>query len=118
MEVNKYDIVLVNLNPTKGSEQKGMRPCLVVQNNGANKHAKTTVVCVFSSVIKKYPHTLIIAPSDINQLEVESRLDLLQIRTVDKMRLVKKIGVLDDGYKQEFKERLKVSFDLDDMFIT
>ncbi len=116
MQISKFDIVLVNLNPTKGSEQKGIRPCLIVQNNPANAAAQTTVVCVISSVIKKYPHTMTIQPSKANQLTKKSRLDLLQIRTIDKQRIIKKIGELDQKYHDEFTERFKVSFDLENLF--
>lgn len=117
MKVKKYDIVVVNLNPTKGSEQKGIRPCLVVQNNGANQFSRTTVVCPISSTIKRYPHTLIVSESVENGLKNESRIDLLQIRTVDQSRMVKKIGVLDKKYRHEFKERFKVGFDLEDLLV-
>jgi mRNA interferase MazF len=116
MQISKYDILLVNLNPTLGSEQKGIRPCLVVQNNNANQSSNTTVVCPITSSIKDYPHTIIINPSNFNNLDRVSRIDLLQIRTIDELRILKKIGVLDPIYKEEFKEKFNISFDLDDMF--
>lgn len=115
MQINKYDIAIVNLNPTMGSEQKGIRPCLIVQNNQANKFSNTTVICPISSKIKRYPHTIIIDPSKSNNLKNQSRLDLLQIRTIDKKRITEKIGQLDKKYHREFKERFKISFDLDDI---
>ena len=115
MKIEKYDILLVNLNPTKGSEQKGERPCLVVQNNGANEFSKTTVICPISTVIKKYPHTLIVSASKNNGLKKESRIDILQIRTIDKTRIVKKIGTLDEQYKKTLRNKIGISFDLDDI---
>lgn len=115
MNVKKYDILLINLNPTKGSEKQGIRPCLVVQNNAANEHANTTVVCPISSVIKKYPHTLIVESGKINGLQQQSRVDILQIRVIDQSRVIKKIGVLDEEYKEEFRNRMAISFDLDDI---
>lgn len=114
--IKKYEIFQVNLNPTKGSEQKGIRPCLVLQNNEANKHSNTTVVAIFSTVIKKYPHTLVIQPSQENGLKTESRLDLLQIRTIDQSRLIKKYGTLEKRYRQELYQKLIVSFDMEDLF--
>ena len=52
--MKKYDIVLANLDPTKGSEQKGTRPCLVLQNNVVNaSRIKTVVVIPFTTSIKK-----------------------------------------------------------------
>ncbi len=59
----KFDIVIADLNPIKGSEQAGIRPCLVIQNDSANAFAKTFVIAIISSVIKNYPHTLIVEPS-------------------------------------------------------
>ena len=115
MKIKKYDIILVNLNPTCGSEQKGIRPCLVVQNNEANKYSKTTTICIISSIVKKYPHTLIIQPSDCNGLLQISRIDLLQIRTIDKSRIIRKLGTLDKKYKNEFKQKFIISFDLEDL---
>jgi len=115
MEIKKYDIFLVDLNPTKGSEQKGIRPCLVIQNNGANNFSRTTVICPISSTLKRYPHHLIIKPSTENGLKNESRVDFLQVRTIDKARIINKIGKLDQGYKNEFKYRMEISFDFEDL---
>lgn len=116
MNPQKYDIFFVDLNPTIGSEQQGVRPCLVVQNNEANRKLRTTVVCAFSSVIKIFPNTLIVEPSAMNGLTMKSRLDFLQIRTVDHSRFREKLGVLEEIYRAEFKERFSMSFDLDDLF--
>jgi mRNA interferase MazF len=115
MIIKKYDIILVNLNPTKGSEQKGIRPCMVLQNNGANLYSSTTVVCPLSSTVRRFPHTIILSPSKTNGLKNESRLDILQIRTIDKERIMKKMGVLDIDYKIELRQKIKTSFDLDDI---
>lgn len=115
MLISKYDIVLVDLNPTQGSEQRGIRPCLVIQNNGANLYANTTVVCPISSKIRRLPNTLIISPSQVNQMKNESKIDILQIRTIDKARIVKKIGQLDKKYHRELKEKITISFDLNDI---
>ena len=114
--VKKYDIVLVNLNPTRGSEQRGIRPCLVLQNNEANKRSQTTVIAIFSSVIKYFPHTMVVDPTRHNGLKKKSRLDLLQIRTIDRHRVIKKLGMLDASYRAELRERFEVSFDLEDLF--
>ena len=115
MMIKKYDIVIVDLKPTKGSEQQGVRPCLVVQNDEANARSRTTVVCSFSSAIKLYPHKMKVFPSELNGLSVESCLDLLQIRTIDVMRIHNKIGVLDPCYQTELRERFMIAFDLDDL---
>jgi mRNA interferase MazF len=117
MLISKYDIVLATLDPTQGSEQKGMRPCLVIQNNGANLYANTTVVCPISSSIRRFPHTLIVSPDKTNGLKKESRIDLLQIRTIDKSRIIKKLGKLEDRYKRELRAKLIISFDINDILV-
>ena len=108
--MNKFDIVLVDLNPVKGSEQSWIRPCIIIQNDFANKYAKTFVIAILSSVIKDYPHTLIIEKSDKNWLEIKSRIDLLQIRTVDESRILKKYWELDYKYRDILDEKMKIAF--------
>jgi len=110
MEIRKFDILLVNLNPTKGSEQSGIRPCIVIQNDYANKYVKTFVVSIISSVIKNYPHTLTIDKSKENGLKVKSRIDLLQTRTVDQERIIAKLGFLDHEFREEFNLKIKFAF--------
>ncbi len=108
--MNKFDIILVDLNPVKGSEQSWIRPCIIIQNNFANKYAKTFVIAILFSVIKDYPHTLIIEKSDKNWLEIKSRIDLLQIRTIDETRILKKYWELDYKYRDILDEKIKISF--------
>ena len=111
--MKKYDIVLVDLNPIKWSEQAWVRPCIIIQNNFANKFAKTFVIAIISSVIKDYPHTLIIDKSYINWLECESRIDLLQIRTIDIQRILQNLWELDLEYRFELDQKLKIAFWID-----
>ncbi|MFH0820288.1 MAG: type II toxin-antitoxin system PemK/MazF family toxin [Candidatus Peregrinibacteria bacterium] len=115
MQIRKYDIVLVNLDPAVGAEKKGVRPCVVVQNNQANRFSETTVVCPLSTTLKHYPNNLIINPSSQNQLKQISCLDILQIKTVDKSRIRKKWGMLDERYHDELSAKFFVSFDLEDL---
>jgi mRNA interferase MazF len=110
--MHKFDIILVDLNPVKWSEQAWIRPCIILQNNLANKFAKTFVVAIISSVLKDYPHTLIVEKSEINWLEFKSRIDLLQVRTIDETRIIKYLWTLDEKYKNLLNEKLKISFDL------
>lgn len=116
MQIKKYDIVMVNLDPIRGSEQRGKRPCMIVQHNEVNKHARTTVICPFSKVIKRFFFSMVVLPNEENGLSCESRLDLLQIRTIDKGRITKKLGSLGHAYRDEFKQRFVDSFDLNDLF--
>jgi mRNA interferase MazF len=108
--MKKYNIVLVDLNPVKGSEQAWIRPCIIIQNDFANKVSRTFVVAIISSVIKDYPHTLIVDSSDLNGLEKKSRIDLLQIRTIDKFRIIREIWFLDLKYRDNLDKKIKISF--------
>jgi len=110
--MKKFDILLVDLNPVKGSEQAGIRPCMVIQNDFVNIHAKTFVVAILSSVIKKYPHTVILSPDDTNKLDYISRLDCLQVRTIDESRILKKIGTCSAQDKKRVDQALRIAFHL------
>lgn len=108
--MKKFDIVLIDLNPVKGSEQSWIRPCIIIQNDFANKYAKTFVIAILSSVIKDYPHTLIIDKTKENWLLSKSRIDLLQLRTIDNSRIIKKLWYLDLKYREELNKKIKISF--------
>jgi len=110
--MQKFDILLVDLNPIKWSEQSWIRPCIVLQNNNANRFAKTFVIAIISSVIKEYPHTLIVKPSSINWLKEISRIDLLQVRAIDELRIIKKLWALDENYQSELNTKLLITFDI------
>ena len=110
--MNKFDIILVDLNPVKWSEQAWIRPCIIIQNNFANNVAQTFVIAILSSVIKDYPHTLIIDKSKENWLEIQSRIDLLQVRTIDKSRIIKKVWDLDENLKEILNDKIKIAFDV------
>ncbi len=116
MQIKKYDIVLVILDPVQGSEKRGTRPCLVVQNNEVNASSQTTVVCPFTTKIKDYFFLLKVLPSRDNGLSEVSCLDLLQIRVVDQKRILKNLGRLEVSYYVTLKKAFIESFDLDDMF--
>src|SRR4051794_34121514 len=86
----KWDVVLVELDPTRGSEIAKSRPCLVVSPNAMNAALHTLIVVPFTSTVKTYPSRL----STIHKGRPGS-LAFDQIRTVDKERVVKKDGELD-----------------------
>ena len=108
----KYDIVRVDLHPTMGSEQAWIRPCLIIQNNRANKFARTFVVAIITSSIKRYPHTLIVEPSKKNWLTVQSRIDFLQVRTVDSERIMWYVGSLEQELYKKVDSAISVAFDV------
>lgn len=110
--MQKYDIVLVDLNPVMWSEQSGIRPCIIIQNNRANQFSTTFVIAIISSIIKDYPHMLIVNPSKINWLLQKSRIDFLQVRTIDKRRIVKTLWTLDEKYKSDLNDKIRIAFEL------
>jgi len=89
MEIKQYEIALVNLDPTIGSEIRKTRPCVVISPNEMNKHLQTIVIAPLTSSLKPYPTRV-----EIQQTEVTGCVALDQIRTIDRTRLVKKTGKL------------------------
>jgi mRNA interferase MazF len=89
MEIKQYELVLVNLDPTIGSEMKKIRPCIVISPNEMNKHLQTIVVAPLTSSSKPYPTRV-----EINQTKTKGWVVLDQIRTVDRRRIIKTLGNL------------------------
>ena len=101
----QYEIVVVNLDPTMGSEIKKRRPCLIVSPNEMNAHLATVVVCPITSQSKNYPTRVSF------QLEGQSNWIVIdQIRTIDKSRVTKIIGHLDDESIEQVKEIIKETY--------
>ncbi len=97
MEVKRYDIVQADLSGTVGSEQGGIRPVLIIQNDIGNLHAPTTIVMPFSTKVFKNPnqptHTLIRKSADTG-LKEDSVLLGEQMRVISNKRIKKKIGTV------------------------
>ncbi|MBS1571090.1 MAG: type II toxin-antitoxin system PemK/MazF family toxin [Bacteroidetes bacterium] len=89
MEITQYEIVLVNLDPTIGSEMKKTRPCVVISPNEMNKFLQTIVIAPLTSSSKSYPTRVEIIHSKMKGWVV-----LDQIRTIDRIRIIKKLGKL------------------------
>ena len=96
MNVNRFDVFIVNLDPTIGSEVKKTRKCLVVSPQEINEIMKTVIIAPVTSKVSYYPMRVQVK---VNDLEGEIMLD--HIRTVDKQRLVKKTGHIR-GKTQDF----------------
>jgi mRNA interferase MazF len=91
MEVKRFEIWLVSLEPTKGSEITKTRPCLVISPDSANKYLKTVIVALLTHTKKSYPTRVDCLFDNQN-----GQIVLDQIRAIDKeTRLIKKMGVLD-----------------------
>jgi len=90
MELNQYYIVLVNLDPTIGSEIKKTRPCVIISPNEMNRHLQTIVLAPMTTNTKNYPTRVAV---ELNSMKGMIVLD--QIRTVDKSRILKTICQLN-----------------------
>lgn len=96
--LRRGDIYTVDWNPVRGSEQAGVRPGLVIQNDIANAVSSypVTIVCALSSKLKGYPSMVRVSPSDGNGLTQVSEVNTAQIMTVQKDRLVTLVGRLSE----------------------
>ncbi len=92
----RFDVYLVDLDPTKGSEIKKTRPCAIISPDEMNRHIRTVIVAQMTTKSRSYPSRV----SCIFQKK-EGQVVLDQIRTVDKSRLVKKLGVLPKPAQQD-----------------
>ncbi len=113
VEVRRGDIVLVNLEPIKGSEQGGVRPSLIIQNNIGNKYSPTTIIAPITAqqFSNEFPTNLLLLKQD-SGLEKDSTILLNQIRTIDKRRIIKKLGILDSNIMNKVDLAVKVSLGL------
>jgi mRNA interferase MazF len=98
MEIKQYQIVLVNLDPTIGSEMKKTRPCVVISPNEMNKYLQTIVIAPMTSNSKSYPTRI---PVKHNKTKDWVVLD--QIRTIDRNRIIKIFNNLSEKEIQEIK---------------
>ncbi|HOA34813.1 MAG TPA: type II toxin-antitoxin system PemK/MazF family toxin [Bacillota bacterium] len=113
MEVKRGYIFFADLSPVVGSEQGGLRPVLVIQNDVGNRYSPTVIVAAITSQIDKakLPTHVEINAADYN-LDRDSVVLLEQIRTIDKQRLQKKITELDDRIMSKIDEALRISLGL------
>ena len=105
MELNQYEIVLVNLDPTIGSEIKKTRPCAIVSPNEMNKYLRTIVVAPMTTNSKKYPTRI--------EVKFENRIGWIvidQVRTIDKRRIVKVLGRLSQPEIKEVKSVIRETY--------
>ena len=114
MNVRRGEIYYADLSPVIGSEQGGMRPVLVVQNDVGNKYSPTVIVSAITSRTSKSKlPTHIDVYADKYGLAKDSVILLEQIRTIDKTRLKEKMGHLDDNVMTRVNDAITVSFGLE-----
>ena len=105
MELNQYKIVLVNLDPTIGSEIKKTRPCVVISPDEMNKFLRTITVAPMTTTSRKYPTRIEVKhDGKIGWIVID------QIRTIDKQRIIKILGRLSQPEIKEVKSVIKETF--------
>lgn len=102
---------MVDFHPGRGSEQRGIRPALVIQNDVGNEHAATTIVAAITSTVKIYPVTVPLHKGE-GGLRQASMVNLAQMLTIDKSRLRQRLGMLPAERLAAVDEAIRVSLDV------
>ena len=105
MELNQYQIVLVNLDPTQGSEIKKTRPCLIISPNEMNKYLQTIVVAPMTTSSKPYPTRV-----EVKHNKTKGWVVIDQIRTVDRTRILKTFDFLTENEISRIKAVIQETF--------
>jgi mRNA interferase MazF len=113
LTIKRGDIYYADLSPVIGSEQGGIRPVLIVQNDVGNKHSPTVIAAAITSRMgkTKLPTHIDVYAEKVG-LQKDSVILLEQIRTIDKQRLGEKMGHLDDSVMNDVNMAITVSFGL------
>lgn len=111
-KIYRGDLFFANLNPVKGSEQGGKRPVVILQNDVGNKFSPTVIVAAITSRTRKKESMPTHVPLDNAALEKDSQVLLEQIRTLDKTRLIKKVGKLTQDEMRAIDNSLEISLSL------
>ena len=98
MKLLQYDIILVNLDPTVGSEIKKTRPCAIISPDDINRQLNTVIIAPITSTSKSYPTRI-----HTKSLSIPGWIVLDQIRTIDQIRILKKLGKLTTEEIQKCK---------------
>ena len=105
MEIKQYLIFLVNLDPTVGSEIKKIRPCVVISPDEMNRHLRTVVIAPLTTTSRSYPTRV-----EIKHENKMGWIVLDQIRTIDRLRIIKELGKLSKPEIKEVKLILKETY--------
>lgn len=114
MQIKRGNIFLANLEPIKGSEQGGVRPVLIIQNDTSNEYSPVTIIAAITSKVfdKEFPTNVFLLKKD-SGLDKDSTVLLNQIRTIDKNRLIKRIGSLDLQLMSKVEMAVRISLGLE-----
>ncbi|WP_027964886.1 type II toxin-antitoxin system PemK/MazF family toxin [Halalkalibacillus halophilus] len=116
MYVKRGDVYYADLTPVVGSEQGGVRPVLVIQNNIGNRFSPTVIVAAITAQIQKAKlPTHVEIDAEVYDFDRDSVILLEQIRTIDKQRLTDKITTLDEQVMVQVDDALQISLGLLDL---
>lgn len=103
--VRRFEVYLISLDPTKGSEIRKTRPCLIISPDEMNKHIRTVIIAPMTSTVKNYPTRVTTTFQG-----KKGQIVLDQIRTVDKNRLIKKLGPISSSAEEKVLSVLQEMF--------
>jgi mRNA interferase MazF len=103
--VRRFEVHLISLDPTKGSEIRKTRPCVIISPDEMNKHIRTIIIAPMTSTIKNYPTRVTTTFQG-----KKGQIVLDQIRTVDKSRLIKKLGSISSSAEEKVLSVLQEMF--------
>ena len=105
MELKQYQVVLVNLDPTMGSEMKKKRPCVIISPNEMNKYLQTIVIAPMTSTSKPYPTRI-----QIRHTKIKGWVVLDQVRTIDRVRIIKILDILTEKEIYSLKATIQETY--------
>ena len=105
MVISQYEIVLVNLDPTIGSEIRKTRPCVIISPDEMNRHLNTVVIAPMTSKSHDYP-----TRDNVSHNKMDGFVVIDQIRTIDKRRIIKRLGKLSNDEVKSVKAVIKETF--------
>ena len=105
MELKQYQVVLVNLDPTMGSEMKKTRPCVIISPNEMNKYLQTIVIAPMTSTSRPYPTRI-----KIKHTKIKGWVVLDQVRTIDRVRIIKILDILTDKEIYSLKATIQETY--------
>ncbi|MEN8249155.1 MAG: type II toxin-antitoxin system PemK/MazF family toxin [Bacteroidota bacterium] len=100
------EIWYADLNPTKGSEQSGFRPLVIISGNMLNEYLNVVITCPLTTKVKNYKGNVVLRPDGGNKLSKPSEILVFHIRSISKERLVRKIGDITLEELREIKQGL------------
>lgn len=113
VNIKRGDVFFADLSPVRGSEQGGQRPVLIIQNDIGNKYSPTVIIAAITAKIAKakLPTHVEVEASQVGLLK-DSVVLLEQVRTIDKTRLIQKLGHLEEGVMVAVDKALVISLGL------